>query len=457
MTANEPSNDRSVGVSNSRRRTVLKLLGTALGTGAVLGTAGTAGAESGGKPKKGSVRKLGQTILEPSGGADVGPHFAEESIRSDGRYAVVGTYQGELGTFLVDIRNPRNPTEVHRVDSPSFATRHADVKFDPRDGLYYRSLEGPNTGVEVIDYGFDAGTPEEPAIVAHLDAGPTHNMDAHPEAPVLYTANEHDAPAGMSVWDVSDPAAPVHVGFAGVGQDDPDYEAADLHDVVVDPDRELAHLAFIGDQDEHFDGYQILDVSDPFDPVEAGRVDYAPLEDYTEEKLENGEPGFSNCHYANYDPERELAIVGDEIGVGVPGGKHVFDIGWGTGSPSDPVHIGFTYSPNAELMDDIPVELFDWTGHNFDVVSKGATTLLVSGDYHEGAVSYDISDPTDPTPTDQYRTDDREDEAGETLGFIGSAPMAWGVDYADERDLTVVSDMVTGLYVFRFTPDAASR
>lgn len=178
------------------RRTALK----AIGAGTVLGslTTGSAAAQEGGGPKKGNVRKMGQTILEEST-AEEGPHFAEESIRSDGQYAVVGVFEGELGSFLVDISNPRDPTEVHRIESPNFATRHADVKFDSRDGLYYRTLEGEpiegddvegdGLGVQVIDYGFDEGTPEEPEIIARLPAKSTHNVVAHPEEPVLYTAN----------------------------------------------------------------------------------------------------------------------------------------------------------------------------------------------------------------------------------------------------------------------------
>ena len=67
---------------------------------------------------------------------------------------------------------------------------------------------------------------------------------------------------------------------------------------------------------------------------------------------------------------------------------------------------------------------------------------------------YDISDPTDPTATDQYLTDDDADEANPPLFPVGDAPMAWGVDYADQRDFTVVSDMVTGIYVLHFTPAA---
>jgi len=317
---------------------------------------------------------MGHPLLsDPVGG------FAEESIRSDGQYAVLGSFFGEGGSFLVDISNPRDPTEVHRLPS-SAAVRNADVKFDRRDGLYYPSQE-PNTGdaefagVEIIDYGWGDGTLEDPEIVGTLDAGPTHNLFAHPEADVVYTTNEED-PGGIDVFDVSDPQDPTLVRKAG--------PKSDLHDMVVDPERDLMHCAFI--DSEFLDGYVIMDVSDPTDPVEVGRFDYEGRPNYTEKRLENGEPGFENCHYANYDPERGLAYVGDEIGRGVPGGKHVFDIGWGDGSPSDPRHIGFTYSPNAKVMQETD-ELFDWTGHNFDVIPKGSNTMLVSGDCHEGPSS----------------------------------------------------------------------
>ena len=89
------------------RRSALKAVGAGLALGSIVTGIGPADAQ--GSPKKGTVRKMGQTILEPSQGAEVGPHFAEESIRADGQYAVVGVFQGEIGSFLVDISNPRNP------------------------------------------------------------------------------------------------------------------------------------------------------------------------------------------------------------------------------------------------------------------------------------------------------------------------------------------------------------
>lgn len=431
---------------NVTRRSMLRRLGAGLtiASAATRGV-GIVGAKT---PRNGGIRRMGHSLLsDPEGG------YAEESIRADGQFAVLGSFLGPGGSFLVDIGNPTNPTEVHHVPSPSDGTRHADVKFDHRDGLYYRSLEGENVGTEVIDYGFGSATPEDPEILTRIDAGTTHNVFAHPDEALLYTVNEHVGTSAFDIWDVTDPASPSLVREVG--------PTGGLHDIVVEPDRNLAHAAFISDAFDGFDpardfaGYLIYDVRDPRNPVELGRVDYTALPDYTEDRLENGEPGFERCHYANYDSERGLAVVGDELAIGVPGGKHVFDVGWDTGSPGDPNHVGFTYSPNAELMDESG-EAFDWTGHNFDVIRKEDTTLLVSGDYHEGTVVYDLTDPTDPTPGEQYRTDDRADEANEPIFDLGEAPMAWGADYSDERDLTVTSDMFTGIYVFKVTPEAAT-
>ena len=108
-------------------------------------------------------------------------------------YGLLGSFFGTGGSLLVDIRNPTHPTQVHRVPS-SANTRNADVKFDPRDGLYYRSQE-PNDGdgeggVEIVDYGFGDATPETPEIVADLDTGPTHNVFPHPEEPILYATKD---------------------------------------------------------------------------------------------------------------------------------------------------------------------------------------------------------------------------------------------------------------------------
>ncbi|WP_396612142.1 LVIVD repeat-containing protein [Haloferax sp. S1W] len=422
------------------RRTTLQLLASTTAVG-VVGTASARSREAA-RPK-GRLKKLGHSLLsDPPGG------YAEGAIRADGLYGVLGSFLGEGGSFLVDLRTPTDPTEVHRLPS-SANTRNADVHFDHRNGLYYRTQEPNNErgeeGIEVIDYGWGDGTPTDPEVISHLDADPTHNVFAHPEEPVLYATNEEDADGGLEVWDLNDPVEPRLVGSFG--------PKADLHDVVVDPEREYAHCAFIGgdrDSGAFLDGYVLMDVSDPLAPEEVGRFDYEDRPDY--EAV--GTAGFENCHYANFDPRRELVVVGDEIGTGVPGGKHVLDIGWGDGSPADPQHVGFTHSPNAEVMDE-PIEFLDWTTHNHDIVPKGETTILVDGGYREGVWTADITDPTDPVPTDRYATLDGVDEANGML-IPENPPVAWGADYNRRRDLTLVADQVTGVFTFKVLPRPSS-
>lgn len=415
------------------RRTLLRGVGTATVAG-VWGT-GSASAETTGEVHDEELRKLGHSLLsDPPGG------YAEEDISPDGRYGVVGSYLGRGGTFLVDLRDLENPTEVHRLPSGP-DTRNADVEFDPRHEVYYRTQEttggSGQTGIEVVSYGYRKGTPTDPKVVQDLDNGSTHNVHAHPDAPVLYAVNEATDTPGLEIIDVSEPGEAAVVATAG--------PTGGNHDVVVDPDRDLLHAAYIFAGE--FGGYMIFDISDPMDPTPVGAFDYTTAPPYQEV----GEEGFDNCHYATYDPDRMLAYVGDEVGTGVPGGKHVFDIGWGEGSIQNPIPIGFTHSPHAERQEQ-PNEAFDWTTHNHSIVSRRDTTLMVSGDYHEGTVLYDVSDPRSPVGIDWYETDDGVAQAKPPFFPTGRPPMAWGANYSDEREFVFTSDMYTGVYTFRILP-----
>jgi hypothetical protein len=418
------------------RRTVLRLLSASAVTTAGIGTATAKGQQA-----SASLEKLGHSLL-----SNVEGGYTEADIRGDGRYGLTGSFFGSGGSYLVDLEDPSDPTEVHRLPS-SPLVRNADVKFDTRDGIYYRTEE-PNRrdvevdGVAVIDYGFGEGTPENPVFLSHMNAGSTHNLFPHPNAPVVYTVDHHPEGAGLDVFDVSDPADPKKVRVAG--------PEGDLHDVVVDPDSELMHAAYQGGETK---GYVILDASDPLKPTEVGRFSYEDKPSYNEA----GIIGFENAHFADYDPERGIGIVGDENAYGIPGGKHFFDIGWKDGSPENPRHVGFTQSPNAEMMEPDPDndgevegwDAFAWTTHNHDVVPMGDRCQLVSGDYREGVVLYDMTDPTNPTALDRYPTKDRAAEAKGPIFEIAGAPYCWGINYNPERDIAFASDMITGVYTFR--------
>lgn len=384
-----------------------------------------------------SLEKQGQSLLEAAG-----VEYAEGAVRADGAYAAIGTWNNKMyGSFLVDLSEPSNPQRSHFLQSPD-RVMNMDVKFGDRDGLYYRSqqpIENQEmSGVEIVDYGFEDGTPEDPAVIGRLDAGSTHNLFPHPAEPIVYVVNHDSDPdtLGVEIWDVGEPSEPNKVDEVG--------RKWSLHDVTYNQDSELLHCAY-------GKGYVVMDASDPTNPTELGAVEYADRPSYEEVGL--GNEGFETGHYALEDPRRDLVIMGDEVSTGVPGGKHIFDIGWDEGSPENPTPIGFTTSPNAEIQEPEGDQsrseiILDFTGHNFDVVPWGDSTLLVSGDWHEGVVLYDITDPRDPTPIDRYATDDRADEVPGRSRW-GAPPMAWSAVYNAERDMVVVSDDITGIYTFR--------
>lgn len=428
------------------RRDFLKYTGiatTAIGATGV----GTAVADDdnvdSGESATGRLDLLGHAFLDNPPGI-----YSNGVLRDDGRYGLLGGYYGEGGSFLVDLADLENPTQAHRLRSDT-TNRQNDVEFDPRDGLYYRTqepnIEGGELGFEVVDYGYDEGTVEEPTIIADVDTPRTgvHNFDAHPGEPFLYVVDKDDSAPGVLTYDVSDPTDPELVDESGPG--------GNGHEVNVELDRKLLHTAYISGD---FVGYVVFDLSDPASPTELGRVDYAERPDYEE----IGTPGFEGLHSARFDPERKLAVLSDETATGIPGGKHIFDIGWGEGSPENPIPIGFTHSPNAKEQSED--EAFFWTTHFHDVVPCGETTLLVDGGYHEGVWVADITDPTNPIPSQQFQT--REDEqraeqlgSGPVAEFIDHlhAPFAWSAEYNADRDFVFASDSITGAYVFEISDE----
>lgn len=391
-------------------------------------------------PGRTTLRKLGQT--RPAAQPPPGGGYAETAVRADGEYAVLGTKWGTDGTHLIDLADPASPKAVHYLKSSNDAP-NIDVKFDHRDGLYYRTIEKTWPGnFEVVDYGYSTGTPTTPRVVGTVSEGKSHNVTPHPGKPVLYTVNYGLETNGFDVYDVADPTAPRKVGQYG--------PQGACHDITVDPEREVLCVAFQAGQ---FIGFVVYDVSDPRNPSEIGRFDYGSRKSY--EQAPVGAEAFGSAHHGHFDPRRDLLVLGDERPFGAPGGKHVFDVGWRDGSLENPVPVGFTVSPNARRMEEGKrTERFDWTGHHFNVVPWGDATLLVSADWHDGVVVYDVTDPTAPHPVDRYPTADGADAVtpNDSVAALGTPPMAWKASYNRERELVVASDAFTGLYTFELAP-----
>lgn len=422
--------------SNHSRRTILKGLMAATVGGGVLGGVPSAAASTQQASANGTLEKIGHTYpetLEQDGGVS---SYAMGSLNPAGDLAAVSS-RGDVGGSLFDVSDAGNIEELHTVQNPSGSYAN-DVKFDTDRDVYYlahelRSGDG-FPGFQVVDYGWDTGTPEDPVVVGEFEAPNTgvHKVEVHPDEPIVYATDKGLEQPGLMIIDVSDPANPTHVDEDNPLRGPEGY----LHDMEVELSRDVLYGAYaIGNNM----GIAIWDIADPSSPDLLAFVDYDDRPNYEE----IGTPGYQICHQVNYDPDRDLIVAGDELGGGAfgqtPGGKHVWDVGWGEGSLEDPEHIGFTHSPNA-------MELFGYTTHFHDIIPESHTsdgsTILVDGGYNEGVWLCDITDPTDPTPAEQYPTIDG-------IENINPHPAsAWGAEYSMSEEFVLATDSGTGIYTF---------
>lgn len=455
MRPNNTSGMGSAELGKSSRRTVLKALGAgAVGASILAASSGTVAAD-------GHVRDSAHGTISLQG-HDPGERpeleqgiYTQGSIRDDGQLGVLGGYFGTIGTSLFDLSDPTNPEFIHRLPS-SAEHRQNGVKFlESTAGIYIRTME-PNVdepeelaqGIQVVDYGWGSATAQNPEVIGELEVpGGVHKLDTHREEPVAYLSNTQGDTPGTWVVDLSDPANPEKLAELSP----PGYD----HAPWVDMGRDYLYSAHIAGE---FEGIVIRDISDPYDPELVTQVNYDLRPDYEE----IGEPGFESCHFVAHDPERDILIVGDEVGGGIPGGKHIWDIGWDSGSPEEPEHIGFTHSPSAELQGE--EEPFFWTTHMHDVIPQSHTatgrTLLVDGGYHEGTWVCDITDPTDPQPAQQHIHKEGADvrsieNVDPAVGFLDPlhVPFTWSAEYNRERGFVFASDCLGGAYTFEVTDD----
>ena len=384
--------------------------------------------------------------------AATSPRYTFGTTSPDGQWGVVSSFPSSTGSSgtdsdvvatLYDLSDLENPAVAHELEWPVENYRSNHVRFDGvRDGLYYVTHERDDgdlepLGMSVVDFGWEEGSPEEPEVLATVDAPNTgsHTNAEHPEEPIIYMIDKAGSEPGTIPVDVGDPRNPERTGLFG-----PDgYN----HAIEVDPIREVLHCAYIAGD---FEGYVIMDISDdPLNPTEIGRLDYDEYPDYTEV----GEPGFEDCHHAHYDPNRDLSVVGDELFGDLPGGKHIMDIGWDEGSLENPQPISHFYSPDARTQD-----VGIWTTHFHDILEDRGETLMIDGGYSQGTWVANITDPENPEPTERFATD-FELERADTEHSPGTAPYCWSTVWNDEREFAFSSDTITGAYTFTVEGKAA--
>ncbi|RMD98764.1 MAG: choice-of-anchor B family protein [Deltaproteobacteria bacterium] len=318
-------------------------------------------------------------------------------VWGSGDYAYVaggGSFTTEFGFYVVDLSDPTAPSIVKAVRDIGLVL---DVKV--AEGLLV-------TGQEDIDGKggigiFDVRNPEAPVQRGAFRTSTfrsVHNVFVKDR--IVYAA-EDEVTADLRIIDIHDPENPSEIGHFT-----PDPHTSYLHDITV-----VGNLAYASWLD---DGFYILDVSDPAQPVELAHHNY---------------PG-SFTHNAWPTQDGAYLLTTDEIPPrnDTPGGFiRIWDIrDYGN------IEQVATYASNPDAV-----------VHN----------VVVSGDYAyiayyaEGLVVLDISDPTQPRRIAHYDTFPYPDDTElyqNGRGFVG----AWGV-YPFSSPYIVLSDISEGLFIFR--------
>ncbi len=236
---------------------------------------------------------------------------------------------------------------------------------------------------------FDLTDVTNPVLISTFtpDGGGTHNCIV--EGNYLYVVGNHGT-GGLEIVDISNPFAPVEIG-----QFQPFY----YHDIDIRNDT-IIGTGIYGD------GIDIIDVSNKSAPSLISRFNYAG----------------SGSHNAEYSSDGTHVFIGDEIGSS---GNHIraFDI-------SDPLNVSMV----SEFIIDTNAVV-----HNSYIFND---TFLVIGHYTLGIRIWNVADPANPFEVAYYDTFLKDE-----FSYQG----CWSVYPYFASGKIIASDMQSGLFVLEPT------
>jgi len=278
------------------------------------------------------------------------------NVRVAGDQAFLANYWD--GLRIVDISDPTRPTELGH-GPPEYPAAHElynDVKLVDAGGRRYALMASNKAGVVV----WDVTTPGAPVIAAHFGLAPVGEpSNVHTifvDGQRAYLAN---IDLGLEIWDIADPAAPVALGrFAPAAAP----AGAFLHDLYVAGDR--AYL------DYWSAGMVVVDVAAPAQVRELGR-----FADYGEQS--------SHSSWVTQVGNQRIAAHGDE-----QWGSHLRLVDVTEGTAGFVTQVG-----EWQLRPEVSI-------HN--IMADGTT--VYAAHYQDGIRVVDISVPGAPVQTAWFNT-----------------------------------------------------
>ena len=379
----------------------------------------------------------------------------------------------DMGIAVVDVRNPANPVTVSRLLQPE-------------------------------------GTSAEDVVAFTAEFGPMAGRDIAAAGIQVCGGSRYDTSfeRGLMLWDVTDPANPVEVGFVNTG-----CCTRGLHEFEVQHRRDLGRtFAYAsvpaseypdsasptGLRDRSGKGdFRAIDITDPANPFEVSSwgvvrnlggppadgigCDPDPIFGHSAEPSDDGRLAFgaywdsgfialdvtnpadpvfrgrtvypSNAdgdgHSSNFDDDRELLFTADEdfcktSGPGIEKGYGYLRV-YGYSDLSNPVQIGEYRTPNSMGTQDKAAG--DYTIHNPFLVG---TDVYISW-YSDGVRVVDASDPTNPTEVAYFVPPAAQNPVKPSQrSVLTNTTQVWGF-VVDEASGLVYSDMNSGLWILRRT------
>ncbi len=394
--------------------------------------------------------------------------------------------------------------------------------FDPANGHSDFCPSAPNSGIAVLD----ARDPSNPTRVATLQ----NPAGTSAEDVVVYTARygplaghdiaaagiqwcggiRHDPAAirGLMLWDVTNPAAPVQLGFLDTGcctRGVHEFEVenrADLHRTFAYASVPAGNYPDSGTpsgvRDELGRGdFRLLDITDPTHPFEAstwgirdiggpfsggqgcdadanyghgadpsadGKLVFVSYWDSGFVALDVSDPAHpvykgrtsyranedGDAHSSNYDERRKLLFSADEdfcktSGAGIEPGFGYLRV-WDYSNLAAPVEIGQYRSPNSLGTNDQGAG--DYVIHNPLLVGD---TVYASW-YSDGVRVIDVSNPRAPNEVAYFVPPATANPVKPNQrGTLTNTTQVWGVVVDEATGLVYLSDMNSGLWIVKRT------
>jgi hypothetical protein len=380
----------------------------------------------------------------------------------------------------------------------------------PDSGVAVVDATDPTNPVEVAVLQNPVGTSAEDVVVYTASSGPYAGHDIAASGIQVCGGSRYDLsfPRGLQLWDVTDPSAPVELGFFDSGccaRGVHEFEVEDRADLgrtfayaTVPTSEEPDESSPSGREDHLGRGpFRLVDITDPANPFEVSSWGFLhdgvapgtplgcdpdvvyghsaePSEDGTKVFLSYWDSGFvaidvsdpaspqflgrtvyprdadGDAHSSNFDDARQLLFTGDEDFCKTSGAET--EKGWGFlrvydySDPAAPIQIGDYRTPNSFGPADPGAG--DFTIHNPFLLGD---TVYASW-YTDGVRVIDVSDPTNPVEVAYFVPPAGENpRKPRQRNVLPNTTQDWGVVVDPETGLIYISDMNSGLWILQRT------